>query len=225
MVVYLTINLINKKKYIGKDSNNNPNYLGSGVYLKQAIKKYGKDNFKKIIIEKVTDISKLNEREEYWINIFNAYLDKNYYNLTEKGKGFPKGQKRTKHYRRCINQYDLDDNFIKEWSSIKEAEEYYKMKVGGISNNCKGKYKSAGGFIWRYKDGKIENEKPKRFRYVKVIQYDLNINLIKEWDSIKEASEKLGICYATIINVCQNYKNENKSFYKTCGGYIWKYKL
>ena len=51
MIVYKTTNLINGKIYIGKDKHNNPNYLGSGKRLNQAIKKYGRDKFIKEIIE------------------------------------------------------------------------------------------------------------------------------------------------------------------------------
>jgi hypothetical protein len=43
MVVYCITNKINGKKYIGSDSNNNPEYYGSGVYIKQSLKKYGKE--------------------------------------------------------------------------------------------------------------------------------------------------------------------------------------
>ena len=43
---YLTTNLANDKKYIGDHSTNNINdsYLGSGVYILKAIKKYIKSN-------------------------------------------------------------------------------------------------------------------------------------------------------------------------------------
>ena len=44
MIIYMTINNINGKKYIGKDVKNNPKYLGSGFDLQKAIKKYGKEN-------------------------------------------------------------------------------------------------------------------------------------------------------------------------------------
>jgi hypothetical protein len=48
--IYKTTNLINGKIYIGKRSHENPEkdrYLGSGRVLIQAIKKYGRENFKK----------------------------------------------------------------------------------------------------------------------------------------------------------------------------------
>jgi len=48
--IYKTTNLITKKFYIGKHSSQNieiDTYLGSGILLERAIKKYGKHNFKK----------------------------------------------------------------------------------------------------------------------------------------------------------------------------------
>jgi len=47
MIIYKTTNIINGKIYVGKDESNNPAYLGSGYALKPAIKKYGKENFRK----------------------------------------------------------------------------------------------------------------------------------------------------------------------------------
>jgi hypothetical protein len=47
-----------------------------------------------------------------------------------------------------IEQYDTQGNFIKEWPSIEEA----KRQIGGdIQACCKGKQKTAGGFIWKIK--------------------------------------------------------------------------
>jgi group I intron endonuclease len=80
MVIYKTTNLVNGKQYIGKDTRNNPNYFGSGVLLKKAIKKYGKENFKKEIIEVCSSRQELIEREEYWLNYYDAGNNSIFYN-------------------------------------------------------------------------------------------------------------------------------------------------
>ena len=85
MIIYKTTNLINGKFYIGKDVKNKKLYLGSGKLLKQAIQKYGKENFKKEILEYCIDLKHLDEREIYWIDKYNSI--KNGYNLTEGGTG------------------------------------------------------------------------------------------------------------------------------------------
>ena len=51
---------------------------------------------------------------------------------------------------RVILQYDLESNYIKKWDTIKEAEE--ELKIYGISKCCRGQRKTAGGYIWKYKD-------------------------------------------------------------------------
>lgn len=85
--IYRTTNLINNKKYIGqhKSSMFDNNYYGSGIYLKKALDKYGKDNFKIEILEECDSNDILNIREIYWIDYFNAVEDKNYYNISKGG--------------------------------------------------------------------------------------------------------------------------------------------
>ena len=87
MVVYKTTNLINGKSYIGKDKHNNPNYLGSGRRLQSAIKKYGKENFKKEILEHCDSYDELRDREVFWIRKFNAAESKDFYNVAEENYG------------------------------------------------------------------------------------------------------------------------------------------
>ena len=49
--IYMTTNLINGMRYIGKHYGEiNDSYLGSGSKLKEDIKKFGKINFKKDIL-------------------------------------------------------------------------------------------------------------------------------------------------------------------------------
>lgn len=54
-----------------------------------------------------------------------------------------------------ILQYTLDDKFIKEWSSIKEAELFYNIPKGKLSAYIKGTRKNKTNYNWKYKDGKI----------------------------------------------------------------------
>ena len=88
--IYLTINLINNKKYIGKHQGSiNDTYLGSGSILKDAIHKYGKENFKREILEIVNSEKELDMAEKKWIKFFNADNKNNldFYNLHEGGTG------------------------------------------------------------------------------------------------------------------------------------------
>jgi predicted GIY-YIG superfamily endonuclease len=50
-----------------------------------------------------------------------------------------------------------------------------------------------------------------------IIQYDLEGNFIKEWESAKEAQRQTGVNNSAINNTL-------KGISKTSGGYIWKYK-
>jgi len=89
-IIYKTTNLLNGKSYIGQHStdNINDNYLGSGSELIKDIKKYGKDNFQKIIIEHCEDWKELNEKEKYWI-IKHGTKTPNGYNILDGGDSFP----------------------------------------------------------------------------------------------------------------------------------------
>ena len=87
MIIYKTTNLINNKIYIGQDSHNDPNYLGSGKLLNRAIKRYGIHNFKKEVLEYCSDKRMLNEREIYWIDYYTSYKHTIGYNITLGGSG------------------------------------------------------------------------------------------------------------------------------------------
>ena len=87
--IYETTNLINGKKYIGKHKSSkfDNKYYGSGIGINNALNKYGKENFKVIILEEVhTNQKDLDLRETYWIEYYNAVKDKNYYNRSYGGE-------------------------------------------------------------------------------------------------------------------------------------------
>lgn len=49
-----------------------------------------------------------------------------------------------------IDQFDKCGNFIKRWSCIKDACDFYKLHKSNVCAVCKGKLSSSGGFIWKY---------------------------------------------------------------------------
>lgn len=50
-----------------------------------------------------------------------------------------------------VLQYTLDNVFIKEWPSIKEIQRQLNFSKSYIIGCCKGKYKKAYDYIWKYK--------------------------------------------------------------------------
>ena len=52
--------------------------------------------------------------------------------------------------QRKISQYDLKNNLIKNWGSIKQAGETLNICKTSISCCLAKKRKTAGGFVWRY---------------------------------------------------------------------------
>jgi group I intron endonuclease len=86
MVVYKVTNLLNGKVYVGYKLNDRKSYLGSGPLIKQAIAKYGRENFQKEILEVCTSIEEVKEQEIFWIKKLNC-IAPNGYNITEGGLG------------------------------------------------------------------------------------------------------------------------------------------
>lgn len=54
-----------------------------------------------------------------------------------------------------IIQFSKDGILIKEWPSTNEAERRLGISQSSICHCLKGRRKLAGGFIWRYKHGRI----------------------------------------------------------------------
>ena len=52
-----------------------------------------------------------------------------------------------------IIQFAKSGEFIKEWPSAKEAERQLGIAHSNICACLKGRYKSAGGYLWRYAHG------------------------------------------------------------------------
>lgn len=84
--IYKTTNLQNNKYYIGKHKGYfDDEYLGSGKLLQQAVKKYGKESFKKEILLYCLTEQELNYWERRIVNIHRQ--KPNCYNLAPGGEG------------------------------------------------------------------------------------------------------------------------------------------
>lgn len=86
--IYKTTNSLNNKIYVGQKKSNlflHENYLGSGVALKRAIDKYGKENFIVELIDTAESSDELNEKEIYWIDKLDSRNPQIGYNIATGG--------------------------------------------------------------------------------------------------------------------------------------------
>ena len=63
---------------------------------------------------------------------------------TQKGEKHPQCRK--------VAKYDLEMNLINIYNYIKQASEEAGIATSGIIRCCRGEYKTAGGYIWKYFD-------------------------------------------------------------------------
>ena len=54
------------------------------------------------------------------------------------------------HLSKSVIKYNLKNEVIKKYGGIREAERDTGIKKTCIINCCKGKQKTAGGFVWKY---------------------------------------------------------------------------
>lgn len=213
MIVYITTNLINGKKYIGKDVRNNNSYLGSGKMFKKAINKYGKENFIKEILCYAKNKKDLNELEIYYIDYYNAIKSDLFYNIGKGGTG-GKILEDYSYQNTKVYQFDIKGNFIREWNSIKEACDFLKGCSQNIVRACKTGGQSLG-YRWSYSLIPI---KAKTYLKSKpILQYSLEGEFIKEWTHLTLIRDELGLDVGQISGVLRNVR-------KTAKGYRWIYK-
>lgn len=103
--IYLVRNKVNGKMYIGQKHSEvfDPDYYGSGVYLKRALNKYGKENFEHVkILEWCDTKESLDEAERKWIDQYHAVESSDFYNLAKGGVGTTAGSKRSDSFKKKI---------------------------------------------------------------------------------------------------------------------------
>lgn len=135
-------------------------------------------------------------------NIKSKRINKQGYLTTQLCKN---NKKRSKRINRLVAEA-----FIPNPNNFPQVNHKDENKLNNEVSNlewCTEKYNTNYG---------TRNLKISKSKYKKVLQFDMNMNFIKKWDSIKEAQEELKLFH--ISDVCKK-----RYRYRSCGGYIWKY--
>ena len=235
--IYLITNKLNNKKYVGQTISDDINTrwkqykkmdkTSIGRCLYNSLVKYGVDNFNFQIIC-VCFNEDCNKFEKEYIKKINT-ISPNGYNLMEGGNN-------SKHHPETIELIraslkgritcPITDKIRKKMSEVKMGTKNYnygkKMseeQKKKISNKLKGKKINRETYIVSENQleglakGRLNNPNKK-----KIGKFDNDNNLLEQFNSISEASEKTNISRQTISKVCNNILS-----YKTAGGFIWKF--
>lgn len=225
--------------YIGKHNGIKQNYLGSGKLIKYITKKYSKDSFNlEILAKNINNDELLSYLERYYIDFYksNRSIYNQNLNLTNGGEGIC-GYKHSEEHCKKISERIKKEYLENKRVSPKLKKVYQYCIITGkqlnVFDNCtkaslevncnpssiascaRGEINSVKGYSWNYQN--LEYYRPSIFNKKKILQYDLNNNFIKEWDSATDVKKELGYNNSSITNCC-------KKISKTSYGYIWKYK-
>ena len=193
--------------YIGRDRNNHHRYFGSGTEIKELIKKEGRDNLRKSILEECYDLKTLDQREEYWLEYYDAENNPMFMNRTNKAYG-------------CSRQTELGKQRIREnktpapWTK-EMREKASKQRLG--KPRLVNKVRSDKGIPFSdarklaLSNGQIGVKRPGSWK--RVGMYDLEGKLIKVFDSAEQAKKETKIPFQNAIT----------GITKTSGGYVWRY--
>jgi group I intron endonuclease len=217
-VIYKISNKINNKIYIGQAKNITKRlyqykyYFKTNIFtnkhLTSAIKKFGLENFEFSILEYVEE-NNLSEREIYWISHFDSSNNEKGYNKTLGGDGL----KATPEIKLKIS--------ISLTGKKHTEERNLNQSLSQLNNKHtqESKDKLSKTNIERFKNIEAREKQGIKLRKP-VIQYSLQGDFIKEWISTREVEKILKIDRGTISKCCNG-----KGYYKSAGGYIWKYKI
>ena len=193
--------------YIGKDSKNHHRYFGSGTEIKELIKKEGRGNLRKAILEECTDLKRLAEREEYWLEYYDVENNPMFMNRTNKAYG-------------CSRMTELGKQRIREnmtppiWTD--EMREAASKRQTGLKRIWT-KTRSDKGVKFSderklaLSNGHIGVKRPGSWK--RVGMYDLEGKLVKIFDSAQIAKKETKI----------RFQNAITGKTKTSGGFTWRY--
>lgn len=151
--IYRITNLINGKTYIGQHKYKETpydEYMGSGVALHKAYKKYGINNFTKdIIVANIKDKETINKLEIKYIEFERASNGNEVYNIAGGGEG------RTGPFSEEVRRKLSEAHKGKCHSDEHKKKISESMKGKRLSDECKRKISEA-------EKGKVQSEETKR---------------------------------------------------------------
>ena len=150
-------------------------YWGSGTILNRAYEKYGKDAFKREIVDYASSKEELNFMECFYIQHFNS-MKPNGYNIASGGRGGFTGIA-TEETRKKISQA-LKGRIRSEEHRKHLSEAHKGLQVRKHTEEEKKKISLAHMGIEPWNKGKRK----------KVIQYTMDGEYVRTWDSLDEAS-------------------------------------
>lgn len=235
--IYKIYNDINGKVYIGQTIQTvkerfldhlscakNKKY---DTYIYRAMRKYGLENFNIIELLKIQNESidqlhiELNEVEKLYIKMYQSVDSEYGYNTDDGGLSCNK-------FRKEVDKYDFDGNFLCSYKSIVDAAKCMNCSANTIADACKGIHVHATGFIWRFKGDDfykypvVQKDKrniPITANYIttKVNCYTLEDIYVCTYNSLEEAKNAVGLKNSSnITNVCRGKRNHS-------GGFKWYY--
>ena len=217
--VYVHINKINKKLYIGITKNINKrwkavSYKRCKLFYK-AILKYGWDNFDHIVI--IDNISKemACEIEKQLIKKYKSTEKQFGYNLATGGDGGATMVGEKHILSKKVFRYDLDGNYIDEWINAQNASKELNICVSDIHAVARREIKQAGGFQWSYTKVDCLEKYPGHWgfnkkQYPKIYQINFDGVLVHIHDDIHNIDYDTD----TIRACCQNKR-------LTAFGFFW----
>lgn len=207
--VYLTTNLINNKKYIGQHYGElDDSYIGSGNIFKKAVNKYGRNNFKKEILEICNTYEEVNYAERKWIEHYDAVKKDEFYNIAQGGF----------NSNPCAGMSEEAQKIRKEKISKAVSGEknyFYGKHFSGKEHPLYGKHHSKES-----KRKMSEAKKGGKAPTAKSVDiYDASGKFIKHFDTQRDLKIFLGLSPNGSTDTLKKYIAQNKIYH----GYIVKY--
>jgi group I intron endonuclease len=140
--VYKTTNLITGKSYIGSHCTDNidDNYIGSGRLFLKSVRKNGKENFIREILEICIDASLARLREEFYISEFGT-LEPSGYNLSPVGGIGFNGSFHSGATKEKMSKWQKGKTYEELYGPEKAAEMREKQSLAKLGKNTPRKNK------------------------------------------------------------------------------------